>query len=40
MKTLVLMYHNVVNSDKDLHLYDVSLKSFKKQMMLLKSQSH
>jgi len=37
MKTLVLMYHNVVNSDKDLHLYDVSLKSFKKQIECLRN---
>ena len=36
MKTLVLMYHNVVSSSKDLHLYDVSLKAFREQMVYLR----
>jgi len=40
MKTLVLIYHNVVESNNDLHLYDVSLDDFRKQIVLLKSPSH
>ena len=40
MKTLVLMYHNVVNSDNGLHLYDVSLDNLKKQMTIIKSPGH
>lgn len=34
--TLILLYHNVVDADNDLYLYDVSLQAFKGQMECLK----
>ncbi|OQX87680.1 MAG: hypothetical protein B6D55_02590 [Candidatus Omnitrophica bacterium 4484_70.2] len=37
MNTLVLIYHNVVESNNDLHLYDVSLDDFRRQVALLKN---
>ncbi len=40
MDSLILIYHNVVESNNDLHLYDVSLDNFRKQVSLLKSSSH
>lgn len=37
MGTLVLTYHNVVSPNNDLHLYDVSLDDFRRQVALLKN---
>lgn len=38
-RQLVLMYHNIVNSDEGLHLYDVPLSMFRKQMEIVAKQN-
>lgn len=36
MKSIILNYHNIVDSTKDLHLYDVFLDNFKQQVVFLR----